>query len=268
MQVYWQSVFLLPSSIILETVALMRGFLWCQGEFKKRKANVKWSTVCLPKEEGGLGIKRFKDWNKALLTSLLWRILTAKQSFWLVIAQFLVLEVPADESVPKPNMCNVSDVIKWRDWNGDLREFLVNLAWNVLQPRADKVSWFRLVWFKHCIPHHSFVVWLLMGEKLKTQHKRKVWDVHSAQNIGNVPNKRKVNIIVSKILFGASIYFLWQERNSRLFKGKSRGAKALFEVIFYTSRLKIMSIKWKNSSQAFLVVQRRGMSLLLVCTSL
>ncbi|XP_071741137.1 uncharacterized protein [Rutidosis leptorrhynchoides] len=38
MQVYWQCVFILPRAIN------MRGFLWCQGEFKRGKAKVKQSV--------------------------------------------------------------------------------------------------------------------------------------------------------------------------------------------------------------------------------
>ncbi|GJT09031.1 hypothetical protein Tco_0843493 [Tanacetum coccineum] len=45
----------------------MRGFLWCQGELKKGKAKVDWESVCKPKLEGGLGIRRLEDFNVALM---------------------------------------------------------------------------------------------------------------------------------------------------------------------------------------------------------
>lgn len=51
MQVYWSSMFILPTTIIKETETLTRGFLWCQGEMKRRKAKVRWDHVCLPKDE-------------------------------------------------------------------------------------------------------------------------------------------------------------------------------------------------------------------------
>ncbi|GKA61071.1 retrovirus-related pol polyprotein from transposon TNT 1-94, partial [Tanacetum coccineum] len=56
MHVYWASVFILPSCILLDIEQLMRGFLWCHGEMKKGRAKVAWEVVCLPKNEGGLGI--------------------------------------------------------------------------------------------------------------------------------------------------------------------------------------------------------------------
>lgn len=60
----------------------MRGFLWCQGEMKRGKANVAWNIVCLPKQEGGLGIKSLESVNIALMTKNLWHIITRKDSLW------------------------------------------------------------------------------------------------------------------------------------------------------------------------------------------
>ncbi|GJY43992.1 hypothetical protein Tco_0432205 [Tanacetum coccineum] len=54
MNIYWVSVFTLPTRILLDLEQLMRGFLWCQGDIRKGKAKVVWDVVCLPKKEGGL----------------------------------------------------------------------------------------------------------------------------------------------------------------------------------------------------------------------
>ncbi|XP_071705124.1 uncharacterized mitochondrial protein AtMg00310-like [Rutidosis leptorrhynchoides] len=83
MQVYWHSVFIISSAIIKEMEALMSGFLWCQGDMKRGKAKIKCSDVCLPKHEGGLGIKRLKEWNTTLMVTHIWRILTNKHSLWI-----------------------------------------------------------------------------------------------------------------------------------------------------------------------------------------
>nr|GFA77415.1 hypothetical protein [Tanacetum cinerariifolium] len=69
MHVYWASVFILPSRILLDIEQIMRGFLWCQGGLGRGKAKVAWDVVCLPKDEGGLGIRRLELFNKALMTS-------------------------------------------------------------------------------------------------------------------------------------------------------------------------------------------------------
>ena len=38
--------------------------------------------MCLPKNEGGLGIKDFSEWNEILMTKHLWNIASNKESLW------------------------------------------------------------------------------------------------------------------------------------------------------------------------------------------
>ncbi|GKC08507.1 RNA-directed DNA polymerase, eukaryota, reverse transcriptase zinc-binding domain protein [Tanacetum coccineum] len=45
----------------------------------------------------------------------------------------------------------------------------------VLSPNVEKVKWYELVWFKQCIPKHSFCLWLAMLRKLLTQDKIMAW---------------------------------------------------------------------------------------------
>ncbi|GJW02004.1 putative RNA-directed DNA polymerase, partial [Tanacetum coccineum] len=82
MQVYWASIFILPASIIKDIEKITRGFLWCQGDMKRRKAKVSWETVCLPKNHGGLGLKSLSKWNNALMATHLWSIITKKDTLW------------------------------------------------------------------------------------------------------------------------------------------------------------------------------------------
>ncbi|GKF15586.1 hypothetical protein Tco_0057048 [Tanacetum coccineum] len=53
MHVYWASVLIIPKGIIHDIQQLIRGFLWCNGEYKRGKAKVAWKAICLPKHEGG-----------------------------------------------------------------------------------------------------------------------------------------------------------------------------------------------------------------------
>nr|GEY08122.1 RNA-directed DNA polymerase, eukaryota, reverse transcriptase zinc-binding domain protein [Tanacetum cinerariifolium] len=67
MQIYWASVYMLLDLNIKEIEKLLKGFLWCQGPLTNGKAKVAWKVVCLPKDQGGLGIKSLKKWNEILL---------------------------------------------------------------------------------------------------------------------------------------------------------------------------------------------------------
>ncbi|GKC07718.1 hypothetical protein Tco_0999328 [Tanacetum coccineum] len=82
MHVYWASVFILPTQIMLDIEKLMRGFLWNQGNTCRGKSKVAWEVVCLPRKEGGLGVRRNDAFNKALITSHIWSIITLKESLW------------------------------------------------------------------------------------------------------------------------------------------------------------------------------------------
>ncbi|GKE33130.1 putative reverse transcriptase domain, reverse transcriptase zinc-binding domain protein, partial [Tanacetum coccineum] len=82
MHVYWASVFILPSRVLLDFEQLMRNFLWCQGESQKGKSKVAWEVVCLPKKKGGLGLRRLDLFNKALMVTHIWNLLSRKESLW------------------------------------------------------------------------------------------------------------------------------------------------------------------------------------------
>lgn len=43
---------------------------------------VNWSVICLSKKEGGLGIFKSPERNKALLAKLYWRVIIEKPSCW------------------------------------------------------------------------------------------------------------------------------------------------------------------------------------------
>nr|GEU44046.1 hypothetical protein [Tanacetum cinerariifolium] len=82
LNLYWASVFALPSRVLLDIEQIMRGFLWCQGSMSRGKDKVTWEVVCLPKKEGGLGIRRLDHFNKALMVSHIWKLLSLKESLW------------------------------------------------------------------------------------------------------------------------------------------------------------------------------------------
>ncbi|GJU77454.1 hypothetical protein Tco_1274524 [Tanacetum coccineum] len=58
MHIYWALMFIIPSRVLHDIEQIMSGFVWCQGNMRKGHAKVAWDVVCLPKDEGGLGIRR------------------------------------------------------------------------------------------------------------------------------------------------------------------------------------------------------------------
>ncbi|XP_071687999.1 uncharacterized protein [Rutidosis leptorrhynchoides] len=387
MQVYWASVFILPVAIIKDIEKLLRGFLWCQGEMKRGKAKVKWDDLCLPKEEGGLGLKRLKYWNIALITTHIWSILTQKESLWVkwvhayrignysfwdapirpdaswswrkllncrdIIRKHMVYNIgdgakalawfdkwnnigpltdiiswrdinaagfyryarvkdlildkswkwphnwhvkyPVLNSIQVPVISEKCDELQWQHTEGILHQFSVRQAYEAIRPAGSIVPWFEVVWHSNSIPRHSFLLWLLMKQKLKTQDNLKTWEIRQGQvlecplcfecqdshshlffgcrysrvvweyvkqyahglrshdwskvvdDIAGSNDKNSANTLVAKLLFAAAVYFIWIERNSRLFDSKKRSAKDLFGEIYASVRLKLFSVRFKET---------------------
>lgn len=61
---------------------MCRVFLWHGGDETKTAALVAWKKICVPRVEGGLGIKQLRTWNEAALCKHLWTILTVPSSLW------------------------------------------------------------------------------------------------------------------------------------------------------------------------------------------
>ncbi|XP_010490455.1 PREDICTED: uncharacterized protein LOC104768230 [Camelina sativa] len=79
---FWISTFMLPKGCIKRIESLCSRFLWSGNIENKKGARVAWSTVCLPKAEGGLGLRSFKEWNKVLCLRFVWLLFSDNGSLW------------------------------------------------------------------------------------------------------------------------------------------------------------------------------------------
>ncbi|GJU61514.1 reverse transcriptase domain, reverse transcriptase zinc-binding domain protein [Tanacetum coccineum] len=59
--------------------------------------------------------------------------------------------------------------------------------------------------------------------------------------------KRSARSVIVKLVFAASCYYIWQERNHRLFKNEKRSEDQVIKVIKSTVRLKLLSCKFKKT---------------------
>ncbi|KHN37114.1 Putative ribonuclease H protein, partial [Glycine soja] len=64
--IYFLSFFRIPKKVVDKLVRVQKRFLWGGGPDNNKIAWIKWETVCLPKEKGGLGIKDINTFNLAL----------------------------------------------------------------------------------------------------------------------------------------------------------------------------------------------------------
>lgn len=80
--IHIMSTILMPKSMWDKLDKVSRSFLWGSSAEKRKQHLVAWDRVCLPKWEGGLGIRSAKDMNKALIAKVGWRLLNDQVSLW------------------------------------------------------------------------------------------------------------------------------------------------------------------------------------------
>ncbi|PWA67684.1 RNA-directed DNA polymerase, eukaryota, Reverse transcriptase zinc-binding domain protein [Artemisia annua] len=92
----------------------------------------------------------------------------------------------------------------------------------------------------------SLQVWLKVKAYILITNVGNSW-MDFVLAVKSIAHMRLEKAVVASILFGATVYFIWQERNNRLFKKKWRPVDQVFDIIFSTTRLKLMTLKFKDS---------------------
>ncbi|GJW51132.1 putative RNA-directed DNA polymerase, eukaryota, reverse transcriptase zinc-binding domain protein [Tanacetum coccineum] len=257
MHVYWALVFILPSRILLEIEQLMRGFLWCQGGLSRGKAKVSWEVVCLPKDEGGLGIRRLDLFNKALMTTHIWKLLSVKESLWVkwiykykirdrnfwklpcrgnmtwgwrnilqcrpFIREFFKYKIGNGNNVSLwyDNWCSISplaSIMATRYMNRD--------GLNTSSKVSDVFQNGNVVWPQDLVARYP-----LLGSVVGSNSVGSINMMEWRDNVG-VVKPFLVNAVwqalrpredkITQLVVAAAAYFIWHERNCRLFKKAKR----------------------------------------------
>ena len=82
MPTYLLSLFRIPKKVKLRLEKIQRDFLWGGGSSERKIHLLNWDSVCQSKEKGGLGIRNFTNFNRALLGKWCWRFSTEDKSMW------------------------------------------------------------------------------------------------------------------------------------------------------------------------------------------
>ncbi|XP_052625870.1 uncharacterized protein LOC128132904 [Lactuca sativa] len=71
---------------------------------------------------------------------------------------------------------NMRDVAGWRDKEGNCKKFSCNQVWRDINNFGNKVPWKEIVWYGKGIPRNSFILWMDILNRLKTQDRVRVWE--------------------------------------------------------------------------------------------
>ncbi|GKA78875.1 hypothetical protein Tco_0785412 [Tanacetum coccineum] len=146
-------------------------------------------------------------------------------SLTFVVLEFLILL----------NITNEKDKAVWRCRNGSIKKFSVKQVWEDYKKEMSDVRWGKLDWFTQCIPSHMFVK--ITGTDIPND-----W-LAIVDTMANKFKNNSIKSVLSKIVFGAAVYYEWQERNKRQFSNERRNVDELSEIIINTARLRLSSIK-------------------------
>lgn len=86
------TTFKVPKEVCKDMDALVRKFWWGGKKDSNRYlALKKWSSICLPREKGGLRFYKFEDINSALLAKLGWNLVKGHIELWTYLLKAIYL---------------------------------------------------------------------------------------------------------------------------------------------------------------------------------
>nr|XP_043619792.1 uncharacterized protein LOC122591596 [Erigeron canadensis] len=281
----------------------LRGFLWCQGPMQTGKAKVSWKALCVPKYEGGLGLRKVSEMNKALMISHVWSIVSHRRSLWVDWIYDHKLRRISFWDIPSPS----TDGGSWRKILS-LRPLIRNFIWKNLGDGQDTSAWYdtwsdigplsniiRLqdirraglslqakvadinrngewIWDTKKMrkvahedkPFTSSIVWDTIRSREEPVNWVKVWDaVKSVANMSSTSGSwnnitawliahaksRSIIHVIGRLVVAATAYFIWQERNKRMFSNHARPPDILSNLIKDTVRSRLWRLKFKKTAR-------------------
>ncbi|CAL1392740.1 unnamed protein product [Linum trigynum] len=104
---YVMQTSMLPSGICDYMDRKIRAFIWGSQEGRRRIHLINWKTICLPKDQGGLGLRNARDLNTAYFLKLAWGILKQPGELWVrVLKEKYLREGPDGVELRRKTRCS------------------------------------------------------------------------------------------------------------------------------------------------------------------
>nr|GEU73471.1 RNA-directed DNA polymerase, eukaryota [Tanacetum cinerariifolium] len=193
------------------------------GAMKRGRAKVSWDLVCRSCEEGGLGIGKLDLFNKALMITHIWNLISNKILQWSHVGPLSSIVTTHDmfragfnlETKVEELICNG----RWT-WPSNVKPFGVAIVWDRLRDNLK-----GLAGLSHVAGRYMDIVEYLIP----------------------FAKRRSCKSVIPKLVLSVNAYYLWQERNARLFSNQKRTVAQIVDVIKTSVRLKLLSCSFKKS---------------------
>ncbi|XP_020262762.1 uncharacterized protein LOC109838753 [Asparagus officinalis] len=270
-QNYWTSnYYVLPIKVLQRIDKLCSDFLWnCMIHL------VSWYDICKDKKMGGLGLYTAKDWNHAAAIKLLWMIHIKKDILWIkwvhenYIHQLDIWQVQSKgtNSWMWRQLLKVRDMAlsKFGDRNNLQRamenchvngKLQISAIYNALTLSATYATWSDTIWRGLHYPKHSVILWLITLSRLLTKdrlckigmlNENRYYSWRSC-NWDQVMNWYSTNLKgkgfmkkMKRMTLSATVYWIWKERNLRIFQGKLHTPAQLVREVKTTILSKVLN---------------------------
>ncbi|XP_022032639.1 uncharacterized protein LOC110933740 [Helianthus annuus] len=259
--VFLASFFIIPTRVINELEKRIRRFLWNAGSEGQIRAKVAWKDVCLPKQEGGLGIRSISDVNKSLMAMHVWSILTKRESIWVRWIHEYKLkgrnfwEVPSRGSMSWGwrKILSIRSIVRPHIWN-KLKTQDRLAVWEAGSETNLNLMCCPLCHYDRDSRDHLFFqcvfadqVWANVKGMVNLDSVDNTWESLMVC-VYQYSNSKTVDDIVCKLVVVATTYYIWQERNSRLFTSNQLTVLQVAEKIKSSVRLRLMGFKFRLES--------------------
>nr|XP_043612554.1 uncharacterized protein LOC122584457 [Erigeron canadensis] len=143
--------------------------------------------------------------------------------------------------------------------------FSATTVWDCIRLKENRVGWVDIVWLPQCIPSlcvsdydshgHLFFtykyadkVWCEVKKVANMQHLSSSWDSIVLYLLSKAKS-RSISSVLGRLVVAASAYYIWQERNNRLFKNHARPPDILVKTIKDTVRARLWKLKFKKTAR-------------------
>ncbi|CAL1411451.1 unnamed protein product [Linum trigynum] len=82
---YAMQTFVLPAGICDQIDQKIWAFIWGSQQGRRRIHLINWETICLPKDQGGLGLRSARELNAGYHMKLAWTMLTKPEELWVQV---------------------------------------------------------------------------------------------------------------------------------------------------------------------------------------
>ncbi|XP_039010132.1 uncharacterized protein LOC120138791 [Hibiscus syriacus] len=254
---YWSRQLVLPKGVIIDIEKLCMRFFWRGNDIPAKGARVSWSQICCLKSEGGLGLRKLTDWSKACCLLLVRKILADEGSLWIAwIKGYCFKTVDYWNVGCKLHFSWIlRKLIKLKDEARRLFWSATNLvqfkAWMVILdrlPTRDRLVRFGVVTDDACglcaagqeSRNHLFLDCSYAKEVWGTilLHVFRCWNDALRWLVSSLKGKSLL-VRILKLAWTGFVYFVWEERNRRIFRGVIRPAEEIVDRVREAIRIKM-----------------------------